>query len=60
MEIHGTAVRDGGIGEEIMGEEIMGLDGRLKEGHPLVEKHQMRLPKFHPVVVFEVPARRRL
>lgn len=54
MEIHGIVEANSG-----MGEEIMELDGRFREGHPLVEEFQLRLPEFHPVVVFEAVARRR-
>lgn len=54
VEIHGIFEADSS-----MGEEIMGLDGRLRRGHPLVEGFQLRLPEFRPVVVFNVVARRR-
>lgn len=52
METHGIAEAGSGRGEE-----ILGPDGRLREGHPFVEHFQLRLPRFRPVCVFEVPAR---
>lgn len=54
VEIYGIFKADGS-----MGEDIMGLDGRLRAGHPLVEGFELRLPEFRPVVVFNVAARRR-
>lgn len=35
------------------GEEIMELDGHLKQDHPLVEQLDLRLPDFTPVLLFE-------
>ncbi|ROW15904.1 hypothetical protein VPNG_02532 [Cytospora leucostoma] len=52
METHGIAEAGSGRGEEILGPE-----GRLREDNPIVEHFQFRLPRFHPVCVFEVPAR---
>ncbi|ROV90218.1 hypothetical protein VMCG_10253 [Cytospora schulzeri] len=54
MEVYGGAGPNSGRGEV-----IMGLDGRLREGHPVVEGFDISLPEFKPVVVFEVAARRR-
>lgn len=52
LQIADFLMWDLGLGPD-KGDEIMDLDGHLKKDHPLVQEHQLSLPDFTPVFVYE-------